>query len=583
MPIQLGSAFAKAELDSSGLIRGINDAKTGLLGFQDLALKVGGALKNVGQTMTIGLTLPIIGIGTAAIKMSSDLEETKNKALVVFGEMSDGVIKNAESAATALGTSKRAYLDYASTIGAALTAGGMSIVDATKLSEQAVKHFADLASFHNTQIEDAAKAWESAIRGQFEPIQKYFPFITNQFLITYGTANNLIDENTDELTANERAIILNAIALDEKLNPAMNDFSETSDGLANSTRIAKAEMENALGMLGDNLRPIVTDAVHILNDLLEAFNKLPEGAQKAIIGFGIFLAVAGPFLSFISTIITVVSGISGAITMIGGLGIPFAAVGAAIGTVITAIAGVVGTVLAVLGPILLIIGAVALLYWAFKTNFMGITTAVKQLWFIIVWGFKKMWGDLISGIQEALVNIKEAWDGWIEDNKTKFESWRTWIQTAWQRVLDFFARIRDYIIRVFQNVDWRSIGASMINGLIGGLLGGIPQLVAAAVKAAQAVVSSFDKELDMHSPSRVLEKRGLWTALGYMRGMNRGMDASAIANILARPLLQSSAITTSQQQINLNFPYGLTIKQATELIADSEDRILNSIKDALTW
>ena len=42
-----------------------------------------------------------------------------------------------------------------------------------------------------------------------------------------------MDANTKNLTANQRAIILNAIALDTKLNPAVDDFARTSGGLAN--------------------------------------------------------------------------------------------------------------------------------------------------------------------------------------------------------------------------------------------------------------------------------------------------------------------------------------------------------------
>src|SRR5690349_11954753 len=240
MAIQLGSAYGKVALDVAGLLGGVKKGKEALFTLASAGQQIGDSLKNVGRTLTIGMTLPIVAMGAASIKAASDFEETKNKAVVVFGEMGDAVVANANKAATALGVSKTQYLDYASSIGAALKAGGMGIEETTKLSEAAVKHFADLASFHNARVEDVAVAWQSAIRGQYEPIQRFFPFITNQYLITYGTANGMIDANTKNLTANQRAIILNAIALDEELNPALNDFAETSGGLANQTRSLKA-------------------------------------------------------------------------------------------------------------------------------------------------------------------------------------------------------------------------------------------------------------------------------------------------------------------------------------------------------
>lgn len=148
MAIQLGSAYGKIALDVAGLLSGVTKGKAALLSLSAVGTQVGTAMKNVGNMMTVGLTLPILAMGTASIKAASDFEETKNKALVVFDDMADGVVSNAERAATALGMSKTQYLDYASSIGAALKAGGMSVKESTELSEQAVKHFADLASFH---------------------------------------------------------------------------------------------------------------------------------------------------------------------------------------------------------------------------------------------------------------------------------------------------------------------------------------------------------------------------------------------------------------------------------------------------
>ena len=199
MAIQLGSAYGKVGLDVSGLLSGVFKGKQGLMNLAQVGEQVGGAMKRAGQMMTVGVTLPILAMGAASIKAASDFEETKNKAVVVFGEMSDSVVTNANRSGAALGVSKTQYLDYASSIGAALKAGGMGVKESTALAEQAVKHFADLASFHNWQVEEVAAAWQSAIRGQYEPIQKYFPFITDAYLKTYGIANGLVDASTEKL------------------------------------------------------------------------------------------------------------------------------------------------------------------------------------------------------------------------------------------------------------------------------------------------------------------------------------------------------------------------------------------------
>lgn len=271
-------------------------------GLKKMAGGVVGALTTLTKrvaSMAVGLAVgaakiaAATAVGTAVLLAStigpaSDLNETLSKTETVFSSMSESVIKNAQAAANKIGISQKAYLDYASALGAAFTAGGMGIQDATALSEQAVKHFADLASFHNAEVKDVAESWQSAIRGSYEPIQKYFPFITNEYLKTYGTAKGLIDENTETLTANQRAIILNAIALDTQLNPAYGDFERTSGGLANQQRILASQVENARAKIGSGLLPVVTQLVTMLNKFIasDAAQSAIEEIKTTLEGFG---------------------------------------------------------------------------------------------------------------------------------------------------------------------------------------------------------------------------------------------------------------------------------------------------------
>jgi len=578
MAIQLGSAYGKVSLDVKGLVDGVKQGKVSL---QTLALAgeaMGETLKNVGRNLTLVLTLPILAMGAAAISAASDFEETKNKAVVVFAEMSDSVVKNSEKASTALGMSRQQYLDYASSIGAALSAGGMGISEATELSEQAVKHFADLASFHNTQVEDVALAWQSAIRGQYEPIQKYFPFITNQYLITYGTANGLIDANTKELTANQRAIILNAIALNNELNPALDDFAETSGGLANQQRILKAQFQDSLIMLGQNLLPIALEVVQGLNKMLEAFNKMPPSVQKAIIILAGLLAALGPVLSIVGTVISFISTIASFAGTLSGLGISLGSIAAAAGAAGTALVGFAASALTVILPLLLIIATIVLVYLAFKNNFMGITTTAKQLWFIIKWGFAQMWAALKAGAAEALANLRAGWDAWVEQNKATFTGWVTWIKTAWQNVLNFFAKARDHIVQTFQQMNWSQVGKYVMLGITNGILLGIPGLVLAGVKAASELMKAFDKKLDINSPSGEFEKRGKYSWQGYMRGWGQN-DPNAMAKAMANPVLNQSS--SSQQNNAFHFASGLTIRQAREMMEENNDRMFGRLSERL--
>ncbi len=581
MAIKLGSAYGKVDLDASGVARGVKSANRSLESLSAMGMKVGQSLQNVGNAMTLGLTLPIVALGGASIKMASDFEETKNKALVVFGEMSDSIIANSNEAARALGVSKTQYLDYASSVGAALTAGGMGVSEATELSSQAVKHFADLASFHNTRVEDAAAAWQSAIRGQYEPIQKYFPFITNQYLKTYGVANGMLDANTKNLTANQRAAILNAIALDENLNPALDDFAETSGGLANQQRIVKAQFQDMMVMLGQNILPLALKVATALNSMLEKFNNMSPAMQKAVIGFAGFLAIVGPLLTGIGSLITAISTISGFISSLAGAGITLGSVGAGISAAGTALGGLAVSAAAVLGPILLIIATVGFMYWAFKNNFGGITTTAKQLWFLLKYGFSELWKSLKKGTSEGLANLQESWAAWVENNQETFQKWGAWIQNAWQNVLNYFGQVRNRLMQIFQNVNWTQVGKNILLGLVNGVLGGIPALVSAMVKAAKSALSAFDRTMGNNSPSREMQQRGKWAAQGWMLGQKNEMNPNEMAKTLASPLLNRT--TSNQQSFTNYFSNGLTVRQAQAMISANNEELLKRLSYSLEF
>jgi len=579
MAIQLGSAYGKIALDVSGLLSGVQKGQTALLNFTRVTEQVGDKLKNVGKTLTIGLTLPIAAMGAASIKAASDFEETRNKAVVVFEDMGDAVVANANKAATALGISKTQYLDYASSIGAALKAGGLGVAESARLAEQAVQHFSDLASFHNARVEDVALAWQSAIRGQYEPIQRFFPFITNQYLITYGTANGLIDANTKQLTANQRAIILNAIALDEELNPALNDFAETSGGLANQTRIMRAQWDNALVTLGQNLLPIALKVVQAFNSMLEKFNALTPVQQKVVLGFLAFLAILGPLLSGIGTILSAVSSISGALGVLSTAGFSLAGIGTTItATVVPAIAAVGAALL----PILVILAAVILAAGIFAaiwaTDFLFIRTAIQTTVKIITSLWKAFLAFLRGDTEAATEYLKEAWQA-VMDHFTKVFGRLDGLRTAWQSFTTWLSntmsRLVDYVINVFRNVDWSQLGRYLITSIANGILGGIPSLIASSAQAARSALDTVRGILGISSPSKAFEQLGMYSAEGYQLGLAKAMSAEDIARTMARPINQLA--NGNQQRITMQFASGITMQQVRGMLAENNEQLMNTM------
>ena len=96
---------------------------------------VGKKMTEVGTKLTAAVTLPIVALGTASVKMASDLSESMNKVDVVFGDAADSVQSWAKASAQAFGQSSRQALEAAGTFGNLFTSMGMAQEESAKMSK----------------------------------------------------------------------------------------------------------------------------------------------------------------------------------------------------------------------------------------------------------------------------------------------------------------------------------------------------------------------------------------------------------------------------------------------------------------
>ena len=120
--------------------------------------KFGRNLQNTGQSLSKNVTLPILGLGAAAVKLASDFEESLNKVNVAFGESSTDVQTFAKTTLKSFGIAEGSALEMASLFGDMATAMGLSQDEAAGMSTSLVGLAGDLASFKNIGIEQAQTA-----------------------------------------------------------------------------------------------------------------------------------------------------------------------------------------------------------------------------------------------------------------------------------------------------------------------------------------------------------------------------------------------------------------------------------------
>jgi hypothetical protein len=94
-----------------------------------------------------------------------------------------------------------------------------------------------------------------------------------------------------ELTNQELALARVAIIMDQT-NSAAGDFAQTSDGLANSTRIANAQIEDAQAKIGSMLLPALAKGAQIGGDFAETIGSLPGPLRATGAGIAVVAGAA---------------------------------------------------------------------------------------------------------------------------------------------------------------------------------------------------------------------------------------------------------------------------------------------------
>lgn len=86
--ISAGTIEAYLTLDTHGFSMGLNQARQDLQTFADGTntagdrfSALGSAMTNIGANLTRNVTMPILGIGTATVKMAMDFEAQMSKTL----------------------------------------------------------------------------------------------------------------------------------------------------------------------------------------------------------------------------------------------------------------------------------------------------------------------------------------------------------------------------------------------------------------------------------------------------------------------------------------------------------------------
>lgn len=577
-----------------------------MAGISGKLTSVGQTMSNVGQTMTVGLTLPIVAGAAYAVKAASDLNETINKVKVSFKDNAKEVLDWSKTSIKSMGLAKQSALDAAALFGDMGTSMGLSTKEASKMSMSMVQLGADLASFKNIPIAEAQTALASVFTGETESLKRLGIVMTETNLLEFARAKG-ITKTMQQMTQSEKVQLRYQYLMDKTKN-SQGDFIRTSDGTANQIRMTQERFKELSATIGAKLLPLANKVLSFINDLFDAFGKLSPKQQDMILMFIGVAAAIGPIL-FVGGKLLTLFGLIVAHPVIAAIALLAAGLVylqlkfQTFDPIIKAISDVLNVTLIPMFKILWdviqnkVIPAFQNL-WAKHGkelttlfNFLGgsvlfVIIAMLVQFTAVVIALAYAFATLISWLTQAISWLKN-----FGDNMESLGS-RTMTQARQMGAsLAEFSRgvgaslgsainhARNFIgnlIGTFSSAgSWLyNSGIQLVQGLIRGVQAAYGQAVAYIRGLGDSIKSSFRATLSIKSPSKVFQGYGKNITDGLVIGMQKGM--SAIDNQVASLIPRDISLATSPNQSPVNNS-STTINIGTIQDRQDADRIIQQL------
>jgi len=453
----------KTEEELKRLEKQASTCNTTLGKISETSRKIGDTAGNVAGKMTPA-TIAIGALGTAAFNLGSDFIESTNKVEVAFKDNAKGVEDWSKTTLDKFGIASGSALDMASLFGDMGTAMGQSTDEAANMSTSLVGLAGDLSSFKNIGLDQAQDALKGIYTGEGESLKSLGVIMQDSTLKEYALSQG-ITKKYENMTQGEKVQLRYNYVMAMTKN-AQGDFANTSDGAANSMRVASESAKEAASSIGVMLAPTIAKAAQYVASLLKGFTGLDEGTKTVILVVLGLIAAIAPVAKLIQGITIIVGAastamatISGAIALYTGTATTASAASTALAGAITFITGPVGITIAIITALV----AAFIYFWNTSDSF-------RSFW-IELWENIKI---IASNVLNALitfftVTIPAAWDSlvaffngipaWFSNLWTSI---KTITESIWNGIKTFFASIWNSIVTTATTV-FDGLGIFFIN------------------------------------------------------------------------------------------------------------------------
>lgn len=566
-------------------------------------------IMDMGKAMSMGVTLPIAGLGAAAVKAAADLEtmETQFISLTGGAEQAAAMVDQLNQFAAATPFQIEEIAGAARQLLAAGT-------DISQVNEQ-LQFLGDIAATSGASIEEITAIFAKVqAKGKVElenlnqlaergiPIFKALSDATGLPADKLGAGAVSVQQFNDVLKGFAQEGGFAAGAMERLSQTAAGKFSTAMDNL----KQAGAE-------IGRILLPYVTAAIDKVTELAGKFMNLDEGTQKTIVTIAGIAAAIGPAIMAFAAYSKAVAGIQVAMAAAKAAGIALNAT--LLTNPITAVA------IAVAAAIALIIANWDQIHAYFtsgdgsktwdqlKQTVASAVDAIKEIWTMFVGFLQVVWnqfGDDFIGIVGNVMDIVFGiFRGVLGVIGNLFQAFTSLLQGDWKSALGYLANIS---ITIWQTISRTFLGALEtlgrgvdafltavgVDSNIGGFLDGLQGKADAffdsikfkSDEAAAAVQNFSDKMAAMPAPSAPAPTAGTGEGGAAGGGVTAGaapgtmtpaptLAPQQIANpLLMEPKLMAEVVDQNLGQLAV---LEMDTKYYAELIAQHWDNTTNAV------
>ncbi|WP_027098271.1 phage tail tape measure protein [Clostridium paraputrificum] len=272
------------------------DTKEAEKGLKSLKQK-GESLASIGKSLTLGVTTPIVGIGTASLKAAADAAEMESKFDTVFKNISKEADEWATTYANAIGRSKYEIKEAISNQADLYYGMGFTADEAYELSKQVTTLGYDLASFNNVNDAQAVDAMTKALMGETESAKMLGVNLTDTIMET-SEFTKATGKSWKELSMAEKAQVRYKEAVKQSSN-AIGDAEKTSDSFTNMVKRLKGQLSEIGVEIGKVILPAADKIVKVLSGVLDkvlTFTKENPKLAATIVAIAGAIAAIGPTL-----------------------------------------------------------------------------------------------------------------------------------------------------------------------------------------------------------------------------------------------------------------------------------------------